>query len=91
MLRKGHLAHRGGERNTCGVFVGRPERNETLETHWRKYEENIKMGLKVVGWDDVEWNNPAYFWEMWGPLVPKTLSFFYSIKLGKCFDFSEVL
>ena len=75
MIWEGHLAHRGGKRNTCGVLVGRPVRNETLGKQWRKCEDNIKMDLKVMGWDGVEWNNPDYFWEMWRPPVPKALLF----------------
>ena len=41
MIWEGHLARRGGKRNTCGLLVGRTVRHETLGKHWRKCEENI--------------------------------------------------
>jgi hypothetical protein len=39
----------GEERNACSVVVGNPERRRRLG-----WEDNIKMCLKEVGWEEVD-------------------------------------
>ena len=67
-----------GKRNTCGVLIGRPVRKEMLGKYGRICEKNNKLGLKVVGWDRVDWNNPAHYWEMRRPLLPTIISFLFN-------------
>jgi hypothetical protein len=74
---EGHLAYSGGKRNTCKVLVGRPLIEEKLGKPLRQCEESIKIDLKVVGWDGVDWNNPTQYMEMWRHLLPKIISFLF--------------
>jgi hypothetical protein len=39
----------GERRDVCRVLVGKPEGKRSLGRHRRRWEDNIKMGLQVVG------------------------------------------
>ncbi|KAJ4427740.1 hypothetical protein ANN_25393 [Periplaneta americana] len=55
----GHVAHMGESRNAYGVLVGRPEGKRPLGRPRRRWEDNIKMDLREVGYDDRDWINLA--------------------------------
>ncbi|KAJ4440886.1 hypothetical protein ANN_10733 [Periplaneta americana] len=55
----GYVAHMGEFRNAYRVLVGRPEGKIPLERPRRGWEDNIKMDLREVGYDDREWINLA--------------------------------
>jgi hypothetical protein len=40
----------GKNRTACRV-VGKPERQRTLGRSKRRWEDNIKMGIKEIGWE----------------------------------------
>ena len=50
MRRAGHVARTGDRRGANRVKVGRPEGKTTLGRRKRRWEDNIKMVLKEVGW-----------------------------------------
>jgi len=37
------------------VLVGRPEDKRPTGRPWRRWEDNVKMDLKGIGWEGVEW------------------------------------
>jgi hypothetical protein len=45
---EGHVAHTGERRGVYRVLVGRPEGKRPLGRPRRRWEDNIKMGLKVL-------------------------------------------
>ncbi|KAJ4439149.1 hypothetical protein ANN_15106 [Periplaneta americana] len=51
----GHVARMGESRNAYKVLVGRPEGKRPLGRPRRGWEDNIKMDLREVGYDDREW------------------------------------
>ncbi|KAJ4436473.1 hypothetical protein ANN_16504 [Periplaneta americana] len=55
----GHVAHMGESRNAYRVLVGRPQGKRPLGRPRRRWEDNIKMDLREVGYDDREWINLA--------------------------------
>ncbi|KAJ4428715.1 hypothetical protein ANN_25708 [Periplaneta americana] len=55
----GHVARMGESRNAYRVLVGRPEGKRPLGRPRRRWEDNIKMDLREVGYDDREWINLA--------------------------------
>ncbi|KAJ4432306.1 hypothetical protein ANN_20925 [Periplaneta americana] len=55
----GHVAHMGESRNAYRVLVGRPEGKRPLGRPIRRWEDNIKMDLREVGYDDRDWINLA--------------------------------
>jgi hypothetical protein len=42
-------------RNACIILVGIPEGARPLERRMRKWENNIKIDLKVTGCKNVDW------------------------------------
>jgi hypothetical protein len=46
----GHVARMGERRGAYRVLVEKPERRRPLGRPMRRWEDNIKMGLREVGW-----------------------------------------
>ncbi|KAJ4438933.1 hypothetical protein ANN_14887 [Periplaneta americana] len=55
----GHVARMGESRNAYGVLVGRPEGKRPLGRPRRRWEDNIKMDFREVGYDGRDWINLA--------------------------------
>lgn len=54
-----YVAHMGERRGTCSVLVGKPDRNRPLGRPREGWEDNIKMIIKQIGAEVVEWNDLA--------------------------------
>ncbi|KAJ4438662.1 hypothetical protein ANN_14609 [Periplaneta americana] len=61
----GHVARMGESRNAYSVLIGRPEGKRPLGRPRRRWEDNIKMDLREVGYDDREWINFAQDRDQW--------------------------
>ncbi|KAJ4441541.1 hypothetical protein ANN_11397 [Periplaneta americana] len=53
----GHVAHMGESRNAYSVLVGRSKGIRPLGRKRRRWEDNIKMDLRKVGYDGRDWIN----------------------------------
>jgi hypothetical protein len=51
----GHVARMGETRNAYRILVGKPEGKRPLGRPRRRWVENIKMDLREIGWDGVDW------------------------------------
>jgi hypothetical protein len=51
----GHVARMGEERGVHRVLVGKPEKKRPLGRPRRRWEDNIKMDLQVVGGGRRDW------------------------------------
>ncbi|KAJ4435141.1 hypothetical protein ANN_23717 [Periplaneta americana] len=65
----GHVARMGESRNVYRVLVGRPEGKRPLGRPRRRWEDNIKMDLREVGYDDRDWINLAQDRDRWRAYV----------------------
>ncbi|KAJ4446283.1 hypothetical protein ANN_12978 [Periplaneta americana] len=65
----GHVARMGEFRNAYRVLVGIPERKRPLGRPRRRWEDNIKMDLSEVGYDDRDWINLAQDRDRWRAYV----------------------
>ncbi|KAJ4438940.1 hypothetical protein ANN_14894 [Periplaneta americana] len=65
----GHVARMGESRNAYRVLVERPEGKRPLGRPRRRWEDNIKMDLREVGYDDREWINLAQDRDQWRAYV----------------------
>ncbi|KAJ4448691.1 hypothetical protein ANN_00081 [Periplaneta americana] len=65
----GHVARMGESRNAYRVLVGRPEGKRPLGRPRRRWEGNIKMDLREVGYDDRDWINLAQDRDRWRAYV----------------------
>jgi hypothetical protein len=49
------IAHMREMRRSYKFLVGKPERKRPLEILRRRWEDNIKMDLKEIEWEDMDW------------------------------------
>jgi hypothetical protein len=64
----GHVAHIE-MRNVYSIFVGKPEGKRPLGRPRRRWEDNIRMDLREIGWEGVDWIFLAQGREQWQNLV----------------------
>jgi hypothetical protein len=65
----GHVARMGEGRGVYGVLVGRPKSKRPLGRLRRGWEYNIKMGLREIGIDAVNWIRLAQDRVQWRSFV----------------------
>ncbi|KAJ4444166.1 hypothetical protein ANN_05955 [Periplaneta americana] len=65
----GHVARICESRNAYRVLVGRPEGKRSLGRPRRRWEDNIKMDLREVRYDDRDWINLAQDRDQWRAYV----------------------
>jgi hypothetical protein len=51
----GHVARMGEKRNGYRVLVGNAEGKRPLGRPRRRWEDNIKMDLREIGWGGMDW------------------------------------
>jgi hypothetical protein len=65
----GHAARMGEVRGAYNTLVGGPEGRRPLGRPRRRWEDNIKMNLKEIGFGDVDWIDLAQDRDRWRALV----------------------
>jgi hypothetical protein len=65
----GHVALMREKRNAYRLLVGKPEGKRPLGRPRRRWMDNIRMDLGVVGWGDVDWIGLAKDRNRWRALV----------------------
>jgi hypothetical protein len=56
-------------RNAYRILVGKPEGKRPLGRPRRRWAENIKMDLREIRWDVIDWINLAQDRDQWRALV----------------------
>jgi hypothetical protein len=56
-------------RNACRILVGKPEGKRPLVRSRRRWEDNIKMDLREIGWGGMDWIDLAQDRDKWRALV----------------------
>jgi hypothetical protein len=51
----GHVARKGEKRNAYRTLVGMPEGKRPLRRPRRRWVDSIKMDLKEIRWDGMDW------------------------------------
>jgi hypothetical protein len=64
----------GGKRNACRILMGKSERKRPLGRPRRRGVDNIKMDLREIGWDGVDWIDMAQDRDQWRALVDTVLN-----------------
>jgi hypothetical protein len=65
----GHVARMGEKRNACRIFVGFPVWKRQLVRPRRRWVDNIKMDLREIGWNGMDWIDLAQDRYQWRALV----------------------
>ncbi|KAJ4435721.1 hypothetical protein ANN_18337 [Periplaneta americana] len=71
----GHVACMGESRTAYSVLVGRLEGKRPLGRPRRRWEDNIKMDLREVGYDDRDWINLDQDRDQWRAYVRVAMNF----------------
>jgi hypothetical protein len=56
-------------RGAYRVLVGKREGKRPLGKPRRRWEDNIKMDLREVGWEGIDWIDLAEDWKRWHAFV----------------------
>jgi hypothetical protein len=59
----------GEERNSYRILVGKPEGRRPLGRPRRRWVDDIKMDLREIRWDGVDWVDLAQDRDHWRALV----------------------
>jgi hypothetical protein len=59
----------GAMRNAYRILVGNPEGRRTLRRPRHRWVDNIKMDLREIGWDGIDWIELAQDRDQWRALV----------------------
>jgi hypothetical protein len=70
----GHVARMGEKRNAYRISVGNPEGKRPLVILRRRWVDNIKMDLREMGWDGMNWIDLAQDRDQWRALVNKVMN-----------------
>jgi hypothetical protein len=65
----GHVARMGEKRNAYRILVANPEGKRSLGRPRHRWVDNIKMDLREMGWDDMDWIELAQDRDQWRALV----------------------
>jgi hypothetical protein len=65
----GHVAHMGEVWGAYNILVGRPEGRKPLGRPRRRWEDNIEMDIREIGFGDVDWILLAQDRDRWRALV----------------------
>jgi hypothetical protein len=69
-----HEARMGEKRNAYRILVGKPEEKRPLGRPRRRWVDNIKIDLREIGWDDMDWFDLALDSDQWKALVNTVMS-----------------
>jgi hypothetical protein len=59
----------GEMRNAYGILVGKPEEKRPLGRPRRRWVDNIKMDLREIEWDGMDWIKLVQDRDQWRALV----------------------
>jgi hypothetical protein len=65
----GHVARMGETRIAYRLLVGKPEGKRPLGRSRRRWVDKIKMALREIGWDGMDWIELAQDRDQWRALV----------------------
>jgi hypothetical protein len=65
----GHVARMGEKRNAYRILVGKPKGKRPLGRPRHRRVDNIKIDLREIGWDGMDWIDLAQDREQWRALV----------------------
>jgi hypothetical protein len=65
----GHVALMGEERNAYRILVGKPDGKAPPGRQRRRWVDTIKMDLRELGWDGMDWIDFAQDMDQWRTLV----------------------
>jgi hypothetical protein len=69
----GHVARMVEIKNADNILVGKPEGKRELGEFKRTWRDNIKMDVREIGWEGVNWINLAQDRDQWRAVMNTAL------------------
>jgi hypothetical protein len=82
----GHAALTEEKRNAYRILVGKPEGKRPLGRPRRRWEDNIKMYVREIGWGGMNWIDLAQDRDQWRALVNTVMNLRVPPNVGKFFS-----
>jgi hypothetical protein len=73
----------GEKRTAYRILVGKPEGKNQLGRPRRRWVDNIKMDVREIGWDGVDWMDNPQDRDQWRALVSTVLNLRVPQNAGK--------
>jgi hypothetical protein len=70
----GHVARIGERRNEYRILVGKPEGRRPLGRPRRRWVDNIKMNIREIGGNSMDWFDLAQDKDRWRVLVSTVIN-----------------
>jgi hypothetical protein len=70
----GHVARMVEKRKAYRILVQKPEGKRSLRRPRRRWMDNIKIDLREIGWDGMDWVDLAWDMDQWRALVNTVMS-----------------
>jgi hypothetical protein len=74
MILAGHVARIGKQRNRYRILMGKPEGKRSIARPECRWEDNIKMDLRKIEWDGMDWINLTWDKNMWRALLVTSIN-----------------
>jgi hypothetical protein len=71
----GHVERIVAKRNTYRILVGKPEEKRPLGKRRHSWVDNIKINLREIGWNGMDWFDLAQDRDQWRALVNTVVNF----------------
>jgi hypothetical protein len=81
-----HVARIGEKRTAYRILVGKPDGRRPLRRSRHRWEDNIKMDLREIGWVGMDWFDLAQDRDQWRALVNTVMNLRVPHNVGKFFS-----
>jgi hypothetical protein len=71
------------KRNAYSILVGKPEGKRPLGRPRRRWVDSIKMNLREIGWDGMDWIDLAQDRDQWRARVSTVMNLRVPLNAGK--------
>jgi hypothetical protein len=82
----GHVARMGAKRNAYRILVGKSEGRSPLGRPRRRWMGSIKIDIREIGWDDMDWIDLVQDRDQWRALVNTVMNLRVPKNAGKFFS-----
>jgi hypothetical protein len=82
----GDVSRIGEKKNAYRSLVGKPEGKRPLGRRRHRWEDNIRMDLREIGWGGMDWIGLAQNRDQWGALVNTVMNIRIPQNVGKFLD-----
>jgi hypothetical protein len=77
-----HVLSMGEEGNAYWVFVGKPDGKRPLGKLGYRWEENVKLDFKDIGWECLDWIRLAHDRHRWQAVVSTVINLHIQYNVG---------